>query len=178
MEKKTIEEVILVTAQDEVRGTMEKIEAHVRGELHRAFSIFLFDDAGRILLQQRAATKYHSPSLWTNTCCSHPRPHEEIKVAADRRLREEMGMAAVLEHRFAFTYQAAVGNGLVEHEYDHVLFGKATMAPTPDPREVMQWRYASVHELSTELEEHPERFTTWLRICWPLVKEHLQLQPA
>lgn len=163
------EEVILVNEHDEMLGTMEKHEAHSRGLLHRAFSIFLFDASGRVLLQQRAATKYHSASLWTNTCCSHPRPKEKLLLAAVRRLREEMGLTAELEHRFTFTYEANVGNSLIEHELDHVFFGRATSAPAPDPAEVQDWRYIEVDQLSAELERHPERFTAWLHICWPLV---------
>ncbi|MBL7951941.1 MAG: isopentenyl-diphosphate Delta-isomerase [Flavobacteriales bacterium] len=169
----TKEEVILVSEQDEMLGTMEKYEAHRRGVLHRAFSVFLFDTAGRVLLQQRAATKYHSASLWTNTCCSHPRPGEKLVLAAQRRLHEEMGLSAELEHRFTFTYEANVGNGLIEHELDHVFFGRATATPAPDPEEVQHWRYIEVNELNAELEAHPERFTAWLHICWPLVCDQL-----
>jgi isopentenyl-diphosphate delta-isomerase len=167
------EEVILVNEQDETLGTMEKYEAHRRGVLHRAFSVFLFDVDGRVLLQQRAAGKYHSASLWTNTCCSHPRPGENIALAAERRLREEMGLNAELEHRFTFTYRTDVGNDLVEHELDHVFFGRATSTPELDPEEVQAWRYIDVDELTAELEAQPERFTAWLHICWPLVCDQL-----
>lgn len=173
-----LEEVILVNEQDEMLGTMEKQEAHRRGVLHRAFSIFLFDDQGRVLLQQRAAAKYHSASLWTNTCCSHPRPGENVAVAATRRLAEEMGMSAELEHLFSFTYEANVGNGLIEHELDHVFFGRATAKPVPAPEEVQDWRFLEADELSTELNAHPERFTAWLHICWPLVCDKLLKQRA
>lgn len=167
------EQVILVNEQDEMLGTMEKYEAHRQGLLHRAFSIFLFDAEDRVLLQRRARTKYHSASLWTNTCCSHPRPGEQLLRAAERRLREEMGLSAQLELRFNFTYKADVGNGLIEHELDHVFFGRTNDTPRPDPTEVQDWRYAEVDELSAELEAHAERFTPWLHICWPLVREHL-----
>jgi isopentenyl-diphosphate delta-isomerase len=162
------EQVILVSDRDEVVGTMEKHEAHRKGALHRAFSIFLFDTAGRLLLQQRAATKYHSGSLWSNTCCSHPRPGEETSTAAARRLHEEMGLLTPLEHGFTFTYRAEVGHGLIEHELDHVFFGLAPGAPRPDPEEVRAWRFVEMDALSVEIGTHPERFTTWLRICWPL----------
>lgn len=167
------ENVILVNEQDEMLGTMEKYEAHRRGLLHRAFSIFLFDAEGRLLLQQRAATKYHSASLWTNTCCSHPRPGETIDQAAMRRLREEMGLSAELEQRFTFTYKAEMGNGLIEHELDHVFFGRTNATPRPDPAEVHDWRYVQVDELGSELETHPERYTAWLHICWPRVCDQL-----
>lgn len=169
----TNEEVILVNEQDEMLGTMKKVEAHRRGVLHRAFSVFLFDDDGRVLLQQRAASKYHSASLWTNTCCSHPRPGEELILGAERRLLEEMGLSTTLDHRFTFTYKAEVGNGLTEHELDHVFFGRTNDTPKPDPTEVHEWRYVEVHELSAELAAHPERFTAWLHICWPLVCDQL-----
>lgn len=167
------EQVILVNEQDEMLGTMEKYEAHRQGLLHRAFSVFLFDANGRVLLQRRARTKYHSASLWTNTCCSHPRPGEQLAMAAERRLHEEMGLSAQLEQRFNFTYKADVGNGLFEHELDHVFFGRTNDTPKPDPTEVQDWRYLEVDELSAELEAHPERFTAWLHICWPLVREHV-----
>lgn len=172
-QKSAIEEVVLVDEDDQAIGTMEKHEAHRQGRLHRAFSIFLFDAEGRILLQQRASNKYHSAALWTNTCCGHPRPGERLATAAKRRLHEEMGLMADLDHRFAFTYKAAVGNGLTEHEFDHVFLGRATTTPTPDPGEAQDWRPAGINELSAEMEDHPERFTAWLHICWPLVREQL-----
>lgn len=171
------EAVVLVNGRDEELGTMGKHEAHLGGVLHRAFSIFLFDAQGRTLLQQRAATKYHSPSLWTNTCCSHPRPGEKLEQAAGRRLHEEMGLSVTLEHRFSFTYRAEVGNGLIEHELDHVLFGRTDGPPTPDPSEVQNWRYLEVDELSAELKTTPEHFTPWLHICWPLVLNQLRADP-
>lgn len=171
------EHVILVSDQDEVVGTMEKYEAHRQGALHRAFSIFLFDAAGRLLMQQRAADKYHSGSLWTNTCCSHPRPGEKTSTAAARRLHEEMGLLTPLEHSFTFTYRAEVGFGLIEHELDHVFFGIAQSTPTPNPAEVQDWRYVEVEALSAEIAAHPERFTTWLRICWPMVMERAPGEP-
>ena len=167
------EHVILVNEQDEMTGTMEKHEAHRKGVLHRAFSVFRFDAEGRLLLQQRAAGKYHSASLWTNTCCSHPRPGEDTAVAAVRRLQEEMGLHAALEHRFAFIYRAEVGHGLIEHELDHVFFGQAHATPNPDPTEAQDWRYVDMVALSAELEAHPERFTAWLRICWPQVHKQI-----
>ncbi len=166
------EQVVLVNEQDQALGTMDKLEAHRRGTLHRAFSIFLFDEKGRLLLQRRALEKYHSGGLWTNTCCSHPRPGETVDQAAVRRLREEMGMTAALERRFTFIYKADVGQGLVEHELDHVLFGQTTGTPVPDPAEVMEWRFAQLDELGAEMRASPEKFTAWLHRCWHLVQEH------
>jgi isopentenyl-diphosphate delta-isomerase len=174
----TAEKVVLVNENDEEVGTMDKLEAHHQGALHRAFSIFLFDHEGRLLLQRRALGKYHSGGLWTNTCCSHPRPGETIEHAAGRRLREEMGMTAELEHRFTFIYKADVGQGLIEHELDHVLFGRSTGDPLPDPNEVVEWRYVDIQDLQRELSAGPEHFTAWLHRCWPLVLEQLHEQRA
>lgn len=172
------EEVILVNERDEEIGRMEKHAAHREPMLHRAFSIFLFDASGRMLLQQRAAGKYHSPLLWTNACCSHPRPGERTEEAAARRLMEELGIHTHLEHRFAFTYQAEVGNGLTEYELDHVYFGTVTAPPTPNPLEVEDWRYVELEALREEMTAYPDRFTAWLRICWPMVEEHLSKKRA
>lgn len=174
----SVEFVVLVDQQDLELGTMEKLEAHRQGRLHRAFSVFLFDEDGRVLLQQRAESKYHSPGLWTNTCCSHPRPGESTTEAALRRLSEEMGTSSELEHGFTFLYKADVGQGLIEHELDHVFFGRAGTTLRPDPSEVKDWRWAEVVELGTEMEAHPDRFTPWLRICWPLVLDHLHQKRA
>jgi isopentenyl-diphosphate delta-isomerase len=134
--------------------------------LHRAFSVFVFDDAGRLLLQQRARHKYHSGGRWTNTCCGHPRPGESIAPAAARRLREEMGFACDLRPAGAFLYRAEVGEDLVEHEYDHVLIGRHDGDPTPDPDEVAAWRRMALPDLLAELGRRPERFTVWFpRAC-------------
>ncbi len=172
------EYVVLVNEHDEAIGTMEKMAAHRAGMLHRAFSIFLFDGEGRVLLQQRADAKYHSPGLWSNACCSHPHPEEDVLSAADRRLMEELGTEARLEQRFAFTYHARFANDLQEHEFDHVLFGASTGGLHPDPAEVQAVRWLSPEELSAELSATPEAFTPWLRICWPQVLEHLQHDPV
>lgn len=170
--------VVLVNERDDAIGTMGKLRAHQEGALHRAFSVFLFDDQGRLLLQQRAAGKYHSAGLWTNTCCSHPRPHESIRDAAKRRLQEEMGIATELEQRFSFIYRAALDNGLQEHELDHVLFGRFTGPAMPDPSEVGDWKYVSPDALDEELKNHPERYTVWLLECWQRVREELAGQAA
>jgi isopentenyl-diphosphate Delta-isomerase len=171
------ENVVLVNERDEEIGSMEKLEAHRKGVLHRAFSIFLFDGAGRLLMQRRAAEKYHSGGLWTNTCCSHPRQGETLEQAAQRRLQEEMGLEAPLEHRFSFIYRAAFDNGLVEHEFDHVFFGQLTGTPVPDPAEVEAWELVPVAELDDALRTHPDRYTAWLRDCWPRVLEETRRTP-
>jgi isopentenyl-diphosphate delta-isomerase len=163
------EQVVLVDAADRPTGTMGKLEAHRRGALHRAFSVFGFDPQGRLLLQRRAEGKYHSGGLWTNTCCSHPRPGEDVMAAAGRRLREEMGLEFPVVPAFTFLYQADFPNGLREHELDHVLFGTCTGEPRPDPTEVAAWRYVALPALAAEVKAHPERFTAWLAICLPEV---------
>ncbi|MEO8590693.1 MAG: isopentenyl-diphosphate Delta-isomerase [Flavobacteriales bacterium] len=172
------EQVVLVNEQDEVLGTMGKLEAHEKGVLHRAFSVFIFDQAGRLLLQRRASDKYHSAGLWTNTCCSHPRPGEELGTAGQRRLQEEMGIDCPLTARFHFIYRASFENGLHEFELDHVLFGQHDGPPDPDPREVQEWRYVDLDELSGELNRTPERFTAWLITCWPRVAALREMQRA
>jgi len=171
MGRSTEEFVLLVDENDQPTGTMEKMDAHRTGELHRAFSVFLFDDEGRTLLQRRAPGKYHSPGLWTNACCSHPRPGEDLVEAARRRVREELGVRVSPEPKFHFRYHARFENGLIENELDHVLFATLTGTCTPDPSEVDALRWVGASELTNELEAHPERFTIWLRECWPLVAQ-------
>jgi isopentenyl-diphosphate delta-isomerase len=169
------ERVVLVDEQDREIGSMEKMQAHRAGMLHRAFSIFLFDPQGRTLLQQRAHGKYHTPGLWSNACCSHVRPGEAVQAAAHRRLREELGADCELDKRFVFTYKAEVGNGLVEHEVDHVLFGTSAGPFRPSPDEVADLRWAEPDALERELQERPEDFTPWLRIIWPAVRHLLKV---
>ena len=159
------EHVVLVNERDEAVGAMEKLEAHRRGELHRAFSVFVFDTEGRVLLQRRAVGKYHSGGLWTNTCCGHPRPGEDLLVAARRRLQEEMGFTCDLSHQFNFVYSADLDHGLREHELDHVLFGQHDGPVAPDPAEASEWRYLALDDLTGEIAETPELFTVWMRIC-------------
>ena len=140
------------------------MRAHREGLLHRAFSVFLFNDAGEMLLQKRALAKYHSPGLWTNTCCSHPRPGESTENAARRRLSEEMGLSCDLTPLYSFVYKADVGGGLLEHEFDHVFTGIVNNIPTPNPDEVMEFRYIEIDQLLAEVSEMPKAFTPWFKI--------------
>ncbi|MBC7552815.1 MAG: isopentenyl-diphosphate Delta-isomerase [Taibaiella sp.] len=167
MENNTeMEMVVLVDEQDNETGTMEKQQAHVEGKLHRAISIFIFNSKKQLLLQKRAEGKYHSPNLWTNTVCSHPRPGETVKQAAIRRLAEEMQLSCPLKHAFSFTYNAKLSNGLIEHEFDHVFTGLADGLPKPNKDEVGAWRYITLDKLDEELTTHPEQFTEWFKICY------------
>lgn len=167
------EHVVLVNALDEGLGTMEKMEAHRAGLLHRAFSVFILNSKGELLLQQRAHHKYHSGGLWTNTCCSHPRDGESVLDAGRRRLVEEMGMQCQLAKGFDFIYRSELDGGLVEHEFDHVLFGTSDVAPVVNPDEVADYRYVSFEALRKEISAGPERFTTWFRICFERAADHL-----
>lgn len=156
--------VTLVDGDDHPLGTMEKLQAHVEGRLHRAFSVFVFDGAGRVLLQRRSDSKYHSAGLWSNTCCGHPRPHEPVEVAASRRLFEEMGFRTLLRPLFRFVYRAEIGAALVEHEVDHVLVGRFEGSPAPEPAEVQDWRWAGLDQVRGDVHREPQKFTAWLRI--------------
>lgn len=158
------ERVVLVDEEDREVGTEEKLRAHVEGRLHRAVSVFVRDGAGRVLLQRRAATKYHSPGRWTNTACSHPRPGEPPADAARRRLREEMGIEAEPVPVLRFVYRADVGGGLVEHEYDHVFVARWEGEPRPDPAEADGWRWAPLAEVAADAVRDPEAYTPWFRI--------------
>jgi isopentenyl-diphosphate delta-isomerase len=158
------ENVILVDELDRERGVMEKLEAHRRGELHRALSVIIFNSAGEMLLQKRAAGKYHSGGLLTNACCSHPRPGEEVEAAAGRRLKEEMGITASLRKKGTFIYRSEFPHGLTEHEFDHVFEGVTDQAPDPDPREAETFCYLSTDEIKKRIAAVPGEFTTWFRI--------------
>lgn len=159
-----MDRVILVDENDNPVGEAEKMQAHRAGLLHRAFSVFLFDEEGNILLQRRALSKYHSPGLWSNTCCSHPAPGEDTLAAASRRLNEELGIEnCPLQHRFAFTYRVEFADGLIEHEYDHVFTGTFNGEPAPNPDEVMDWKWIRVDELKTDIVINPERYTYWIK---------------
>ncbi|PIB35658.1 isopentenyl-diphosphate delta-isomerase [Reichenbachiella sp. 5M10] len=158
-----MEEVVLVDEHDNEIGVAEKLTAHQNGALHRAFSVFLFNSKGELLLQKRAAGKYHSPNLWSNTCCSHPRPNEELVSAAHRRLNEELGLQADLKRVFSFQYKVAFDNGLVEHELDHVLIGRTDVLPILNPDEVSEMKYITPEALQADLALHPEQYTFWFK---------------
>ncbi|MCU0359866.1 MAG: isopentenyl-diphosphate Delta-isomerase [Bacteroidia bacterium] len=158
------EYVILVNEKDEALGNMEKMEAHEKGLLHRALSVFIFNSKKQLLLQRRALHKYHSAGLWSNTCCSHPRPHEMTATAAKRRLAEEMGMAASLEHKDEFIYKVSLEKGLIEHEYDHVYIGFSETDPIINTEEVMDYKWISLEELNNDLAQHPEHYTFWFKL--------------
>ncbi|MDX1675957.1 MAG: isopentenyl-diphosphate Delta-isomerase [Longimicrobiales bacterium] len=160
------ERVILVDDHDTAVGTADKLEAHRTGALHRAFSVFVQNRRGEMLLQRRARDKYHSGGLWSNACCSHPRPGEPTDAAARHRLREEMGFTCPVDRVAALTYRAEVGGGLVEHEYDHLFVARWDGVPSPDPTEVEDWRWIALAELRAELDRTPERFTYWFRVAF------------
>ena len=160
------ERVVLVDERDLEIGSEEKLRAHRDAALHRAVSVFLFDGSGAVLLQQRAAGKYHSGGLWSNACCGHPRPGETPADAAHRRLREEMGIDGPLAPAFTVTYRAELGAGLVEHEFDHVFVGRSDADPTPDPGEVAEWRWAAVAAVRADLVARPHCYTAWFRIAF------------
>ena len=158
------EQLILVDAQDREVGVKEKLQTHIEGVLHRAFSVFVFDAEKRLLLQKRARTKYHSGGLWSNTACGHPRPGETTLAAARRRLREEMGFDCELSRAFGFLYRAEFDNRLVEHEYDHVFVGRFDGVPAPDASEVEAWRWLSVRQLRRDLNERPDEYSYWIGV--------------
>lgn len=159
--------VVVVDEADRVLGRARKLDAHRDGLLHRAFSIFLFNAAGELLLQRRAATKYHSGGLWTNTCCGHPRPGEPLVAAGTRRLTEEMGLRCALEPTFSFLYRTSFADGLMERELDHVLVGRTEGPPRPDPAEADAWRWARPEQVLREMRRKPDRFTYWFRLALP-----------
>ncbi len=154
---------------------MEKMAVHRLGKLHRAFSVFIFNEAGELLLQQRAFGKYHSAGKWSNACCSHPRPGEFNIDAAKRRLKEEMGLECELVPGFSFVYRAEFGE-LTEFEFDHVFFGTTNQIPSPEPEEVVAWQYVSPEVLTAELGQTPEKFTEWFKICYERVMQHYYQQ--
>ena len=158
-----MQSVILVDEHDNALGSMEKMEAHREGKLHRAFSVFVFNGNNELLLQKRAVGKYHSEGLWTNTCCSHPSPGETVIEAANKRLLEEMGMQTFLSTLFHFTYFAELGNQLTEHELDHVLIGHSDDEPKLNPLEVSEYRWESLDAIKKEMEANPKQFTVWFK---------------
>ena len=161
-------EVQLVDTQDNPNGSMEKLEAHEKGLLHRALSVLIINTNKEILLQRRALGKYHSPGLWTNTCCSHPYPGENPTEAANRRLKEEMGMVAELEFAFKFQYKCDFDNGLIEHELDHVFMGKTDDIPHLNTDEAMAFKWMSIEELETDMKNNADNYTFWFK--WMIEK--------
>jgi isopentenyl-diphosphate delta-isomerase len=157
-----MKKVILVDKNDNQIGTEEKMKAHIEGKLHRCFSIFIFNSKGELLLQKRAKEKYHSGGLWSNTCCSHPRPNKKIEEEAKKRLKEEMGMDSELQEVFSFTYKAKVGD-LIENEIDHVFFGTFDGRPKPNPKEVEDWKWVNPDEIKKDMKENPSKYTPWFR---------------
>ena len=164
-----MEQVVLVSENDVELGLMEKMEAHEKGLLHRAFSVFIFNKQGEILIQQRALRKYHSGGLWTNACCSHPRPNEDTLQAAQRRLKEEMGFETPLTKAFTFIYKAEFENGLTEHEFDHVFIGTYDGIIETNFDEVENYAYRSISLLQAFIDKHPDFFTEWFLIAFPKI---------
>jgi isopentenyl-diphosphate Delta-isomerase len=170
-----VEQVVLVDELNNELGFMEKMKAHQLGVLHRAFSVFLFDEKGNMLLQKRALEKYHSPGLWTNTCCSHPRPGEQTIDAAKRRLIEEMGIVANISLAFHFIYKAALDQDLTEHELDFVFIGTYNGIISPNSLEVSDYLYISIKELIAKMDDNADQFTVWFKIAFPRVMQWYQL---
>ncbi len=162
----TEENVILVNEKDEPIGLMPKMEAHQKALLHRAFSVFIFNEKDELMLQQRAHTKYHSPGLWTNTCCSHQREGETNIEAGKRRLEEEMGFSTDLKDTVSFIYKAPFDNGLTEHEFDHILVGKYNEDPVLNPEEAADYRWLTLEEVKMDMEQNPEIYTAWFKIIF------------
>ncbi len=160
------EQVILVDENDRKYGLMEKMEAHEKGLLHRAFSVFVLNDRGELMLQRRALDKYHSGGLWTNTCCSHPRDNESVENAAHRRLVEEMGFDCPINKAFDFIYKAELDQGLTEHEFDHLFVGRFNGLPQINPEEVAEWKWMKVEEVKQDVEDQPEIYTEWFKIIF------------
>jgi isopentenyl-diphosphate delta-isomerase len=160
------EKVILVNEQDQPIGLMPKMEAHEKALLHRAFSVFVLNSKNEIMLQQRAAHKYHSPLLWTNTTCSHQRQGETNIQAGTRRLQEEMGFTTELKELFSFIYKAPFDNGLTEHELDHVMIGYYNDAPLLNADEAESWKWMAIEAVKADMQQHPELYTVWFRIIF------------
>lgn len=167
-------EVILVDEHDVPTGTMEKMEVHQKALLHRAFSVFIFNEKGEMLLHKRADKKYHSGGLWTNACCSHPKPGEETATAASIRLQEEMGFNTVITKAFDFVYKAPFDNGLTEHEFDHVFIGTYDGDIVPNPEEVSDYCFKTVEEIRNSIQSHPQKYTEWFKIAFPKMEAYLE----
>ena len=169
------EQVILVNENNEQIGLMPKLEAHEKAVLHRAFSVFVFNNDNELMLQQRALGKYHSPGLWTNTCCSHQREGESNIQAGKRRLQEEMGFVTELEESISFIYKAPFDNGLTEHEFDHVLIGKFNSDPVINTDEVEAWKWMSLETVKNDIEKQPKLYTAWFKIIFDKFYEHINI---
>lgn len=172
----TEEQVILVNQKDEPIGLMPKLQAHEEALLHRAFSVFILNDKNEVMLQQRAADKYHSPLLWTNTCCSHQRSGETNIQAGKRRLQEEMGFSVELKELFSFIYKAPFDNGLTEHEFDHVMVGYFNEQPQINKTEVESWKWMSIETIKEDMNQHPELYTEWFKIIFNKFYHHIEAQ--
>ncbi|WP_338377936.1 isopentenyl-diphosphate Delta-isomerase [uncultured Flavobacterium sp.] len=168
------EKVILVDTNDEPLGLMEKMAAHEQALLHRAFSVFVLNDKNEVMLQQRASNKYHSPLLWTNTCCSHQRAGESNIQAGKRRLKEEMGFETELKELFHFIYKAPFDNGLTEHELDHVMIGYSNKAPKINKEEVENWKWMKIEDIKKDMEIHPQIYTVWFKIIFDKFYHYLE----
>ena len=168
------DKVVLVDKEDVQLGLMPKLEAHRKGVLHRAFSVFIFNSSRLLLMQKRSSQKYHSPGLWTNTCCSHQRDGESTIDAANRRLNEEMGLNVDLKETFSFIYKANLKNGLIEHEFDHIMVGVYNDSPNVNPLEVDDWRWVKMNELLPDIEINPHLYTAWFKIIINKYSERLK----
>lgn len=166
------EKVILVDTNDNPIGLMNKLEAHEKALLHRAFSVFILNDKNELMLQQRAHHKYHSPLLWTNTCCSHQRENETNIQAGTRRLREEMGFETELKEMFHFIYKAPFDNGLTEHELDHVMIGYYNDIPVINDEEVESWKWMKIEDIKKDMIENPNIYTVWFKIIFEEFYHH------
>ncbi len=169
------EQVILVNEKDEQIGLMPKMEAHEKALLHRAFSVFIFNDKNELMLQQRALTKYHSPGLWTNTCCSHQREGESNIQAGKRRLFEEMGFMVDLQESISFIYKAPFDNGLTEHEFDHIMIGSYNDEPIINFEEVASWKWMTLEAVKNDMLKNPELYTEWFKIIFDKFYEHINI---
>ena len=165
-------EVVLVNRADVAMGTMDKIEAHVKGLLHRAFSVFVFNSNNELLLQRRALHKYHSPGLWSNSCCSHPFLNESVELAAKRRTQEELGLEINPKKIFDFIYKATFDNGLIEHEYDHVLIAYSDEEPKLNMEETDYYEYRDMASIQLDMRINPNKYTEWFKICFDNVYQH------
>ena len=169
------EKVVLVDENDNQIGLMPKMEAHEKAVLHRAFSVFIFNNKNELMLQRRALNKYHSPGLWTNTCCSHQRNGEANLDAGKRRLQEEMGFETELKETTSFIYKAPFDNGLTEHELDHILVGHYNGEPKINPEEVDSWKWMALEDVKKDIIKHPERYTAWFKIIFDKFYDYLKV---